>query len=397
MASPNRAETPSRRVILERRALAVAIVFAAGALIWLALFRSSDDESGDAAPAVATAGVSPEVAAMVETMSVDELARQVLLLGFEGTDPADPALATLGLNQFGGILVGSDNWSDATTGEALVKAIQDSAIDNGLIPPLMTVAQEGGANRVLFDMPPSRTELAVGEVADPDDAEAWATEAAKALRRAGFDLDLFPVADVAAIGSPLADRAFSDDPATVTGLTAAALRGCERGGIACAALHFPGLGAASEDTNRAPATVGLDAATLANRDLAPFVVAFGQGMPAVVLSHAFYAAYDSVTPASLSEPVATGLLRDELGFEGAAITDDLGAGAVRFGSSVPKAAVTALAAGSDLIRIDSPADATGVAEAIAEATNTGELSIDRLQQAAARVLELKQSVGLLNP
>ncbi len=83
-------------------------------------------------------------------------------------------------------------------------------------------------------------------------------------------------------------------------------------------------------------------------------------MPAVVLSLAFYAAYDPVTPAALSEPVATGLLRDQLGFSGVAITDDLGAGAVRSGYSVPKAAVAALAAGSDLIQIDSPVDQKGV-------------------------------------
>jgi beta-N-acetylhexosaminidase len=117
-------------------------------------------------------------------------------------------------------------------------------------------------------------------------------------------------------------------------------------------------------------------------------------MPAVVLSLAFYAAYDSVTPAALSEPVATGLLRDQLGFAGVAITDDLGAGAVRSGYSVPKAAVAALAAGSDLIRIDAPEDQSGVVDAIAAAVDSGELDETRLQQAAARVLELKRVRGL---
>ena len=233
----------------------------------------------------------------------------------------------------------------------------------------MTVAQEGGPDRELPDMPPSRTELDVGEVADPDDAEAWATEAATALRRAGFDLDLFPVADVASLGSPLGRTRLLRRPGDGHGPDLGGTARLREGGIACAALHFPGLGAASENTNQAPATVGLSAGELANRDLAPFVVAFGQGMPAVVLSHAFYAAYDSVTPASLSEEIATDLLRDELGFEGVAITDDLGAGAVRFGSSIPKAAVTALAAGSDLIRIDDPDEADAAVEAIENAVS----------------------------
>jgi beta-N-acetylhexosaminidase len=391
MASPN---GPSRRLIIERRALAVAIAIAAGLLIWLAFFRSSGGDSGTTSVSP-TAGASPQVASLVTQMSPTELAGQVLLSGFNGASASDASVGGLGLSQLGGVLVGSNNWTDAATGTALVEKIRDTAKSNGLIPPLMTVAQEGGADRALADMPPSRTELDVGDVADPDDAESWATEAAKALHSAGFDLDLFPVADVATIGSPLADRAFSDDASKVTGLTAATLRGCARGRIACAASHFPGLGAASQDTDRAPANVSLDAATLENRDMAPFVVAFGQGMPAVVLSLAFYSAYDPVTPAALSEPIATELLRNKLGFGGVAITDDLGAGAVRFGSSVPKAAVTALAAGSDLIRIDSPDDAAAAREAIEQAVSSGELSLDRLQQAAARVLALKESLGLL--
>ena len=92
--------------------------------------------------------------------------------------------------------------------------------------------------------------------------------------------------------------------------------------------------------------------------------------------------------------MATGLLRDQLGFSGVAITDDLGAGAVRSGYSVPKAAVAALAAGADLIRIDAPQDQAGVQSAIAAAVESGELPESRLQQAAARVLELKRVRGL---
>ena len=118
-------------------------------------------------------------------------------------------------------------------------------------------------------------------------------------------------------------------------------------------------------------------------------------MPAVVLSLAFYVAYDPVTPGALSGAVVTGLLRDQLGYQGVAITDDLGAGAVRSGTSVAKAAVAALAAGADLVRIDAPADQAGVQAAIVDAVAAGELPQERLEQAAGRVLELKRSRGLL--
>ncbi|MGH2950767.1 MAG: glycoside hydrolase family 3 N-terminal domain-containing protein, partial [Solirubrobacterales bacterium] len=157
----------------------------------------------------------------------------------------------------------------------------------------------------------------------------------------------------------------------------------------------PGLGAASQDTNRGPATVSLDPASLADRDLLAFRAAFAERVPAVVLSLAFYAAYDPVTPGALADTVATGLLRDELGYAGVAITDDLGAGAVRSGYTVAEAAVLALAAGSDLIQVEAPVDQEGVRDALIAAVADGLVSETRLAEAAGRVLELKRAQGLL--
>ena len=176
------------------------------------------------------------------------------------------------------------------------------------------------------------------------------------MSAAGFDLNLGPLADVATIDSPVADRAYGDDAELVARLTAAALRGCKEGKIACAVSHFPGLGAASDDTAVSPATVGLDAASLASRDLVPFRAALDAGAPAVPLP-AFYAAYDPVTPAALSPAIAGDLLRRELGFKGVAITDDLSSGAVAAGIGAPDAAVRALAAGADMVTISEPGQA----------------------------------------
>jgi beta-N-acetylhexosaminidase len=229
------------------------------------------------------------------------------------------------------------------------------------------------------------------------DAEDWANDTAGALRANDFDLNLFPVADVATLDSPVADRAFSDDPTVAAAMTAAAIRGCRDAGLACAPLHFPGLGASSQDTSHGPATVSLDAASLQARDLRAFAAAFAERAPAVVLSLAFYAAYDPVTPGALAEPVATGLLREELGYQGVAITDDLGSGAVRSEFSVPEAAVAAINAGADMIQIGSPSDQAGVRSALLDALATGELGDGRLREAASRVLELKRALGLLRP
>jgi len=115
----------------------------------------------------------------------------------------------------------------------------------------------------------------------------------------------------------------------------------------------------------------------------------------MVLSLALYPAYNAVTPAALAPEVATGLLRDELRFEGLAISDDLSSGAVKATYSVPDAAVAALGAGTDLLQISAPSDQAGVREAILAAVESGRLPPDRLIAAAGRVLDLKRELGLV--
>ncbi|MGH2986628.1 MAG: glycoside hydrolase family 3 N-terminal domain-containing protein, partial [Solirubrobacterales bacterium] len=340
--------------MLRRRVIAVVLALAATAGLWLLLFRP-DDEQAVSEPEPEPALTGP-VAELVAGLSAAQLVDQVLLLGFEGTDASSPFLDQVRARELGGVLIDRQNWLDSASGTALVGGIRAAGREGDRIPPLVVTSQEGGPYRALADLPPEQTELEIGETGSIREAEDWATETSAALAAAGFDLNLSPLADVATLDSALADRAFSDDPFAVAELTAAAVRACRAEGIACAALHFPGLGAASQDTSRGPATVGLDPESLAARDLVPFDAAFAERVPAVVLSLAIYTAHDPVTPGALAEPVATGLLRDRLGFEGVAITADLGAGAVRAGHTVDEAAVEALAAGADLLQIGSPED-----------------------------------------
>ena len=371
------------------------VAAAATAAAWFFLVREPG-EDGSHEAATPARGVSKPVAGVVQAMTPAERVDQLMLLGFEGSDSSSAGSA-LRNRQLGGVLVSPSNWPNATEGRALLGDLRAAALEGGRISPLFVTTQEGGPYRALFDLPPEERELDIGRTGDPAAAEAWARATADALRPVGIDLNLSPVADVATIDSPLAGRAFSDDAALAAEMTAAAVRGCRAGRIGCAPLHFPGQGAASQDTGEGPATVSLDAASLADRDLAAFRAAFAEHAPAVVLSLAFYAAYDPVTPAALAPPVATDLLRDELGFEGAAITDDLSSAAIRAQLKVPAAAVAAIQAGADMVQISAPRDQDGVAHALLDAVDSGEISGDRLNEAAGRVLELKRELGLLRP
>jgi beta-N-acetylhexosaminidase len=384
----------SRRRILVRRA--VAVLAAAGATAAIAILFAQDEDRATQPPSTAAAGVPPGVRKLVSRLDTEGKVDQVLALGFEGVDSTSPFLGELRQRQLGAVFVAGSNWIDAAQGAALVGALRDAAEQGGPVPPLIVARQQGGPDRAFADLPPAASAAQIGALDDPDRAERWSSAAARALAGAGFDLNLGPVADVAGIDSPLAGRAFGEDTDRVTRLTVAALVGCRNAGLACAPMHFPGMGAASQDTDIGPATVPQDRRTLFARDLTPFRAAIAAGAPALVLSHALFSALDPVTPASQAPAVATRLLRERVGFAGVAITDDLDTGAVKALGGVGPAAVASLAAGADLLLIESPgAPQAAARSALLRAVRDGELSRARLDEAAGRVLELKRRLRLL--
>jgi beta-N-acetylhexosaminidase len=380
----------SRLRIWLRRGFAGVVAAAVALAAWFAFVGDGgDDEGGDErnrAP-----GVSRTAGQVVRGLDAEGQVDQVLLLGFDGVDTSAQIVAELRQRQIGGVLVGAQNGASPE----LLTAIAKAGRTDGRIPPLIVAAQEGGVYRTFPELPPAERAIDIGDTGDPERAQAWAAEAARALAGLGFHLNLFPVADVATIDSPLGGRAFSDDAVISAELTAAAIRGCEEAGLACAPAHFPGLGAASQDTAEGPATVSLDATSLEARDLEPFRAAVAEDAPAIVLSLALYSAYDAVTPGALTPQIVQRLLRDELRFKGVAITDDLGSGAVKATYRVPDAAVAALRAGADLVQVASVEDQARVREAILAAVESGELPAERLAEAAGRVLELKRELGLI--
>ena len=373
------------------RLIAAVVVAAAGFAAWQFVLGGEDSGPGGPGDAEAAREMKREGPA---ALSISEQVDQVLMLGFEGTDGSAPIASQLSERGLGALVVRDVNWGGLAGGKEMLASLREAAAKSGAPPPLIAVAQEGGVYRSLGDLPPAERALDVGRSGSVAGAREWAEEATGALREAGFHLDLFPVADVGTLDSPVAGRTFSDDAEAVAALTEASLKGCAESGLACAPLHFPGLGAASQDTALGPATVSLDPASLAERDLAPFRVAIREKAPALVVSVALYSAYDAVVPGALTPAVADTLLRGQEGYRGVAISDDLSAGAVQATYRTRDAAIEALRAGIDLIQISEPADQEGVAEALVAAVESGEVPRERLAEAVERVLELKRRHGL---
>jgi beta-N-acetylhexosaminidase len=195
-------------------------------------------------------------------------------------------------------------------------------------------------------------------------------------------------------GAAIGARSFGEDPQLVAEMGAAAVEGFKESGIVCAAKHFPNHGPATSDSHEGLPVVDHDMATLRSYDLPPFEAAVAAGVPMVMVGHLLYPAIDPDTPASLS-PEAIAMLREELGFEGVVVTDDLAmAGALR-GGPPAQAAVEAVKAGADLLLISSPPEQQADAyDAVVAAVESGEIPRRKIQASVERVIEVKREHSL---
>ena len=173
--------------------------------------------------------------------------------------------------------------------------------------------------------------------------------AARDLREAGVNVNLAPVADLPTVeDAAMANRAFTTDPAALTGAIAEAVAGFREGGVATTVKHFPGLGGATVNTDFGPATVDRTRAQLED-DLRPFIFAVESGTEFVMVGHATYPALDPEHIASQSPAIVDGVLRDDMRFEGVVMTDSLEAAAVQEVADVEEAALASARAGVDVI------------------------------------------------
>jgi beta-N-acetylhexosaminidase len=259
---------------------------------------------------------------------------------------------------------------------------------------LVAVDQEGGAVRALPLVGPAPSQPAQGS---PDQVRRLDRDAARQLRGLGVNVDLAPVADVAVGASVMRGRSFPGGPDEVAARTRAAVLGLRAGRVAATAKHFPGLGAATVNTDDGPVTVGASRGLLERRELAPFRAAVQAGVPLVMLSHALYPALDEGRIASQSRPVVTGLLRGQLGYDGVAITDSLEAAAVLARSGVGAAAERSVRAGADLILMTGSASWNEVFPRLLEEARRSPAFRRRVRESAGRVLALKAGLGLRAP
>jgi beta-N-acetylhexosaminidase len=331
----------------------------------------------------------------IEQMSVREMVGQMFVVALRGTQPDYYIEKMIRERNIGGVLLFGYNMQSETQTKALTGALQELSMQTEpAIPLFIAVDQEGGevSSAPWVSRQPSAAR--VGARGDPAKAREIAEQVSAELRRAGVNTDLAPVVDTG-FGAAIGSRSFGEDPQLVAQMGAAAIEGFESAGVVAAAKHFPNHGPATSDSHTDLPVVDHDLRTLRSYDMPPFEAAVRAGVPMVMVGHLLYPAIDPNRPASLS-PEVIGTLREELGFEGVVLTDDLAMAGATGDGTVARAAVRAVGAGADLLIISSPPQKQADAyDAVVEAVESGEIPRERVEASVERVLRVKGAYPLL--
>lgn len=277
-----------------------------------------------------------------------------------------------------------------------VKEMIDNSQKYSSIGLFVATDEEGGVVNRLMDTVGTTYIGSMYYYKDDGDETAYenAYTIANDMSALGFNLDFAPVADVWSNpdNTVIGERAYSYDYAQAAELVGNAVKGFNDGGVMCTLKHFPGHGDTAEDSHYSSAYVHRTKEEIMADEMQPFRSGIEAGAEFVMVGHLIVPDIDEV-PATLSYKIATGILRDELKFEGVAITDSFEMESIADNYSVDDAVVMSVKAGMDMIL--QPKDMVSAVNSIEQAVADGELSEDRIDESVRRILTLKESRGLL--
>lgn len=210
----------------------------------------------------------------------------------------------------------------------------------------------------------------------------------------GFNMDFAPVADVWSNpdNTVIGERAYSDDYSQAAELVGSAVKGFEDGGVMCTLKHFPGHGDTAEDSHYSSAYVRRTKDEIMADEMQPFTAGIDAGAEFVMVGHLIVPDIDEL-PATLSYKITTEMLRNEMHFEGIAITDSLAMSSIADNYGVGESAVMSIKAGIDML-LD-PTDIDTAIDAVVQAVESGDITEDRIDDSVRKILALKEKHGLL--
>lgn len=329
-------------------------------------------------------------------LTLEQKVGQLLMCGFHGQHADEQVTRLIRDYHVGGVIYFRRNVESVDQLTRLSAELQDMAAEAGALPLMISVDQEGGmvARIDQEGMTQVPGNMALGATGNPEYTLECARILGCELKNIGIDMNLAPVVDVNnnPLNPVIGVRSYGEHAESVAAHGVAAITGYQSQGIATTAKHFPGHGDTAVDSHLGMVTVPHDRNRLEQMELLPFRKAIEAGVDAIMTAHVMFPSIEpEPIPATLSYKVLTGLLREEMGFEGIIITDCLEMHAISKPYGVAEAAVRAVEAGADLILVSHTLqDQVAALEAIVEAVRTGRISEEVIHQAVERIMTWKK-------
>lgn len=337
------------------------------------------------------------VRSKLEQLRTAEKIGQLVLVGVEGTAPDDTAREFVEEYHVGGFIFYKNNMENAKQAAAFFNQLKKMNAGNK-VPLFLSVDEEGGrVTRMPKEFKALPAAQIIGASGSTELASGLGSVIGKELAGFGLNMDFAPVLDVNSnpdnpvIGS----RSFGNNTEIVSEMGLAMLQAIEQEGVIPVVKHFPGHGDTSVDSHLGLPVVKHGLERLRELELVPFAKAIDNGADVVMIAHLLMPELDSEHPASFSKAVITDLLREELGFQGVVISDDMTMGAVVKHYDIGEAAVKYIQAGGNIVLVGHEKDRQlAVINALTTAVKNGEIPLDMLDERVYSILKLKEKYGL---
>ncbi|OAB41495.1 beta-N-acetylhexosaminidase [Paenibacillus glacialis] len=336
---------------------------------------------------------------LLKSMTTAEKVGQLVVVGMEGTIVDKDSRKFIEDYHVGGFIFYRDNIENTQQALSLFNDLKSSNVANK-VPLWMSVDEEGGrVTRMPKEFLKMPTNKAIGKKKDSELSHEIGQILGRELQGFGLNMDYAPVLDINSnpTNSVIGDRSFGNQAKLVSTLGIATMKGIQSQGVVPVVKHFPGHGDTSIDSHIGLPVVEHDLERLRTLELVPFQDAIKNQAEVVMIAHILMPKVDPTAPASLSKKVITDILRDELGFNGIVMTDDMTMGAIGENYDLQKASVQTVIAGTNIVLVGHDANkGISVIQALTDAVNHGKISEELLDSRVYTILKLKEKYGLTN-
>lgn len=309
--------------------------------------------------------------------------------------------AHLTATQPGGYILFRKNMRTNSQLTGLIQDIQNLSKETSALPAFVALDQEGGYVTRVPLAPQMPSPWAVAKTQDPKLAREFGASVGEALRQFGFNMNLAPVLDVGARNqySFLGSRAYTQETENVSRMAVAFAEGLWSSKIIPVGKHFPGLGPVANDPHKVLVRRSISIEDLWRTDLPPFQAFAKMPISAMMISHFIYPKIDpSLTPATFSKPIVSGLLRGTLGYQGLVMTDDMMMEGAKGNKLFQENVLQAFEAGADLIMVSwSRARQKIAVDSLIAAVKSGRISIDEIDRRLERIRRIKAELPTDEP